>query len=384
MTTEIHGECDPRFLRVKKVFAESFASGAELGAAVAITVDGGPVVDLWGGIANRAEGLPWAANTLVNLFSTTKGLTAMCAHHLVDEGRVDLDAPIADLWPEFGVAGKERITLRWLLSHRAGLPAIRETLPPEAMYDWDVMTGALAAEAPWWEPGTTHGYHAVTLGWLVGEVIRRVTGMMPGAYFREVFAGPLGLDAHIGLAASEDARCATLQNARRVPDKKTLFQRIMAEPASMTARAFTNPATIAMPGSVTSRAWRGADIPSVNGHATARAIAKLYGVLAAGGSVDGVRVLSREAIARCAEEHSRGLDSILDIDTRFSLGFMLPQPHDPFGREGSFGHPGAGGSIGFADPEARIGFGYVMNRMGTNILLDPRPQALIEAMYASL
>jgi CubicO group peptidase (beta-lactamase class C family) len=264
------------------------------------------------------------------------------------------------------------------------LPAIRETLAPELLYDWDGMCSALAAETPWWEPGTKHGYHAVTFGWLIGEVIRRVTGKTVGAYFREAIAGPLGIDAHIGLAEEDDARCASLQNARRIEGQVTFADRIREDPQSMTAKAFTNPITIVLAGTVMSRAWRGAQIPSVNGHATARAIAKLYGAVAVGGTLDGVRVMSREAVSRCAEEHSHGPDAILGIDTRFGLGFMLPQPHDPFGRAKSFGHPGAGGALGFVDPEARIGFGYTPNRMGTSILGDPRALSLIDAMYACL
>lgn len=382
--TEIHGTCDARFLPVKNAFEQNFASGAELGAAVSVVVDGASVVDLWAGIADRASGRPWAADTLVNVYSTTKGLTSICAHRLVEEGKLDLDAPVADLWPELASAGKETITLRWMLAHRAGLPAVRATLPPEALFDWNAMTSALASEAPWWEPGTNHGYHAVTFGWLVGEVIRRATGMLPGAYFRTTIAGPLGLDAHIGLDASNDARCATIQHARRDPNVRTLFDRIMAEPESMTARVFTNPISIALPQTVSSREWRGADIPSANGHTNARAIAKLYGALASGGVVGGVHVLSAESIARAAEEHSAGPDLVLGVETRFGLGFMLPQADDPFGGPRSFGHPGMGGSIGFADPDAKLGFGYSMNRAGTTILTDPRAQALSDAVYASL
>ena len=383
-TATIHGDCDRRFLRVKEAFAANFASGGELGAAVAVTIDGEPVVDLWGGIADKASGKAWEKDTLVNVFSTTKGVTAICAHRLVEDGLLDLDAPVAKLWPEFAAAAKESVTLRHLLSHRAGLPAIASPLPPEAMYDWDVMTGALAAQAPWWEPGTKHGYHAMTFGWLVGELIRRASGKTVGTYLRETITGPLALDLHIGLDARDDARCAELRPGRRMPDQRTLFDQILEAPDSLTAKAFTNPFTMMLPSAVSSRIWRATEIPALNGHATARALARLYGVLACGGTRDGTRVMSAESIARASEEHSVGADEVLPVSTRFGLGFMLPQPHDVFGGPRAFGHPGAGGSVAFADPEKRLGFSYVMNRMGTNILVDPRAQALSDATYASL
>jgi CubicO group peptidase (beta-lactamase class C family) len=383
-TPPLDGHCDPRFSRVKEAFAASLCGAGELGAAVALVVDGRPVVDLWGGYADRACTRPWTRDTVVNVYSVTKGLLAMCAHRLVEEGRVDLDAPVASVWPELAANGKERLTLRQMLAHRAGLPAIRATLAPEALFDWSTMTAALAAEAPWWEPGTNHGYHAVTFGWLVGEVIRRVTGTMPKDFLREALAGPLGVDATIGLDEAHDARCAELRPGRRVAGVPTLFDRIVAQPESMTAKAFTNPISMVMPNTASSRAWRDADLPSVNGHSSARALARIYGALARGGEIDGVRVLSRESVARCAEVQSEGEDLVLGVTTRFGLGFMLPQAHDPFARPGSFGHPGAGGALGFADPEARVGFGYVMNRMGVEILTDPRAQSLADAVLASL
>jgi CubicO group peptidase (beta-lactamase class C family) len=379
------GENDPRFARVREVFEASLHDGTELGAAVAVTIDGRPVVDLWGGLAEKDTARPWERDTLVNVFSTTKGLTAMCAHRLVDQGLLDLEAPVARYWPEFAEQGKADIRVRSLLDHRAGLPAVKAPLPPEALFDWTAMTGALAAEAPWWTPDTQHGYHAVTFGWLVGEVIRRASGRTMGAYFREEIAEPLGLDVHVGLAESNDARCAELRPGRKRPTESTLFDRIVSAPDSMTAKAFANPITMLMPGTVGSRAWRAAELPSVNAHATARSIARLYGVLACGGEQGGVRVLSRGSIAHARTESSMGLDAVLGVSTRFGLGFMLPQPEAQFSPSASaFGHPGAGGSIGFADPEGRLGFAYVMNRMGTSLLLDPRPAALIDAVYTCL
>jgi CubicO group peptidase (beta-lactamase class C family) len=376
----VEGTVEPKFSRVREAFREMLDGPHELGAALAVVVDGQTVVDLWGGFADRARSRPWAKDTLANVYSTTKGWTALCAHHLVDRGKLDLEAPVASYWPEFAAADKGQIPVRWLLDHRAALPAVRKTLPPEALFDWNAMTSALAEETPWWEPGTKHGYHAITFGWLVGEVIRRVSGCSVGEYFRRELAGPLDLDAHIGLAEVDDARCADLRFGKADPgDELSLVQYMMSNPESVTTRAFTNPSSIASPTLVASRDYRAAQIPAINGHATARAVASLYGAVARG------EVLSRDSIVRAGTESSRGLDEILRVETRFGSGFMISVPEEPFGpNEGSFGHPGAGGSVGFADPVAKLGFGFVPSRLGTRIKLDPRAQRLIDATYASL
>jgi CubicO group peptidase (beta-lactamase class C family) len=382
------GACGARFHEVREVFLENFRSREEIGAAVAVVRDGETVVDLWAGHTDRRKAASWTKDTLVNIFSTTKGLTAVCARRLIDEGRLDPDAPVASYWPEFARAGKERIPVRWLLSHQAGLPAMRRPLPGEALYDWSAMTGALAAEEPWWEPGTKHGYHAMTFGWLVGELIRRISGRSVGTYFREEIAGPLALDLHIGLAEGDHHRVARISAPRNQPpdaDGVRFYRALVGDPEGMVARAFTNPPSIAT--DVNTAAWRKAELPSGNGHGTARALAELYGVLASGGTRNGVPVLSRAAVAACSEEYAYGPDAILQTTTRFGPGFMLSQdrPGASFGPgRSSFGHPGAGGSIAFADPDAGIGFGYVMNRMGPHILLDPRAAALIDAVYRAL
>ena len=306
----------------------------------------------------------------------------MCVHRLVDKGQLDLEAPVAKYWPEFAARGKGDVLVRSLLDHRAGLPAVMVTVPDEKFYDWDFMTSALAEQEPLWEPDTAHGYHALTYGWLVGEVIRRVTGRTPGTYFREEFAGPLGVDLHIGLAAENDARVADIRPGPRPQDgTPTLFDRLLAAPQSMAAKAFFNPKTSFLPGELASRRWRGAEQPAANGHGTARGIAQLYGALA-----NGNPILSKEALSRASTERSKGLDLVLGIHTRFGLGFMLSQPGaEALGpNQGTFGHPGAGGSLGFADPAARLGFGYTMNRMGTSILVDPRAASLISALYSCL
>jgi len=382
---EVHGRCDARFARVREAFAEGFRARGELGAAVALAVEGELVVDLWAGHVDDARTRPWQRDTLVNVYSTTKGVTALAAQRLVDEGRLDLDAPVARYWPEFAQAGKGALPVRWLLSHRAGLPAVRKLLPNEALYDWDAMTSALAAEAPWWEPGSAHGYHAVSFGWLVGEVVRRIAGKSLGGYVRETFARPLELDFHIGLPESEHARVADIvQPAAPDPNGEAaqLFVRALADPEGVTARAFMNPPSMALGPNVP--AWRSAEIPGANGHGTARALAVLYGRAALG---DAGGVISSDATLRCRDEQSRGPDLVLGVPTRFGQGFMLRQETHEGGRclgTGAFGHPGAGGSLAFAEPERRLGFGYVMNRMGPRILLDDRAIALVEAANACL
>jgi len=385
---EVQGECHPRFQAVRDAFARNLRDRDEVGAAVAVVIDGEPVVDLWGGHADLGRTQPWERNTLVNVYSCTKGMTAICAHRLVSEGRLDLDAPVARYWPEFAQAGKAELPVRWLLGHRSGLAAVRNLLPNEALYDWNAMCAALAAETPWWKPGTAHGYHAVTFGWLVGEVVRRITGKSLGTYFREEVAEPFGVDFHIGLPEREHGRVAEMSMlplALPEGDGAQLGMVIMSDPEGLAARAFMNPPSLAH--GVNYAAWRTAEIPGANGHATARALASVYAVLARGGEANGRQLLDAAGIARCREEQSNGPDLVLTIPTRFGLGFMLSQdrPDARFGpNPNAFGHPGAGGSVGFADLDARLGFSYVMSRMGPHILLDPRATALIDATYSRL
>jgi CubicO group peptidase (beta-lactamase class C family) len=386
MAVKIEGTCDPKFSRVKDTFAENFEKRGEVGAAAAVILDGKSVVDIWAGHADREKTRPWTRDTLVNVYSTTKGVTAICAHRLADKGLLDIDAPVAKYWPEFAQAGKDKLPVRYLLSHRAGMAAVRKPLDDDALFNWNKMTTALAEQEPWWEPGTKHGYHALTFGHLVGEVIRRITGKTPGTYLREEIAGPLGLDLHIGLDAKDDARTGDMiAMPPPGPGEPNLFAEIMKNPESVTFKAFMNPPGGMRPGLVNTREWRAAEIPAANGHTTARSLAKLYGVLARGGELDGVRVMSKEQVAKCSIEQSHGPDALLMINTRFSLGFMMSQPGAALGPNAkSFGHPGAGGSLGYADPEAKIGFGYTMNKMQASLLIDPRAIALIDSVYASM
>ena len=269
----VSGTCDARFAPVRDAFQASFAKGDEIGASVAVVLDGRPVLSLFGGHADPAKTRPWKADTLVNVYSTTKGMAALCLHQLVEEGKVDLDAPVARYWPDFAAAGKGEVPVRFLLSHRVGLPAVRKLLPNEALYDWSAMTAALAAETPWWTPGERHGYHAVTFGWLVGEVVRRVTGKSVGTVFRERIAGPLGADFHIGLPEAEDARVAELGAMVTQPAPDTggfnLMEAFMKDPEGMVARAFMNPPSMAF--GPNNPAWRRAEIPAANGQANALA-----------------------------------------------------------------------------------------------------------------
>jgi CubicO group peptidase (beta-lactamase class C family) len=390
----VEGHCDPRFAPIRDIFEKSFADGEELGAAIAFCLDGELVVDLWGGYRDVARTEPWTRDTLVNTYSTTKGMTALCAHQLVERGLLDLDAPVSRYWPEFAAGGKGEIPVRWLLSHQAGLPAVRRPLAPEALYDWDAMAGALAEQEPWWEPGTRHGYHALTFGFLVGELIRRVSGRSVGAFFREEVAGPLGADFFIGLPAEEDPRVADLQGGLapptpaeggpEIPGPLGQFLRDMTDPSTMTGAAFNNP-----PGRaerVNTRAWRAAEIPAANGHGTAEALARIYGALARGGELGGVRLLEPESIELARTEQAFGPDAVLgSLPMRFGLGFMLRQDFMPLSPNASaFGHPGAGGSIGMADPEAKVGFGYVMNQMKLGLVGGPGAFAVLQSFFERL
>jgi CubicO group peptidase (beta-lactamase class C family) len=271
-SSAIEGICESRFLGVRAAFAENFARHGEVGAAVAVTIDGRPVVDLWAGHANAARTHPWVRDTIVNIASATKGPTAICAHRLADRGLLDLEAPAASYWPEFAQAGKAAIPVHMLLSHRAGLPAIETPLPTEALYDWGRMTRALAAQAPWWEPGARHGYHAFTFGWLIGEVVRRITGTSLGGYWRDEIARPLGIDCHIGLAAEHDARVAEfIPVPPPPPGEQDLEEELVKNAGPMTAKAVNNPPkTIA---DMNTSAWRRAEVPAGNAHTNARALA---------------------------------------------------------------------------------------------------------------
>jgi len=382
---KIEGTCDAGFEAVRRVFADNFSTFGETGASVAVTVEGRTVVDLWAGWEDQARTRPWRRDAIANVYSTTKAMTAICAHRLIDQGKLDLDAPVARYWPEFAQAGKETLPVRQLLNHRAGLPAVSDLLPLEAVYQWDAMAQALAAQEPWWQPGSRHGYHALTFGWLVGEVVRRASGKSLGAFFRDEVAAPLGADCHIGLPQSEEARVVPLiLPPPPGPDQADLLAEILKDPQSMLARAFINPPFPLE--AVNTREWRAAEIPAANGHTNARGLARVYAAMACGGEIDGVRVLRRERIEQALRMESDGPDALLPLHTRFGQGFMLSTPVEKIGpNPRAFGHGGMGGSLGFADPDAHMSFGYVMNEMHAGLwLFDPRALALAEAVYQCL
>lgn len=383
--TQIHGEVAPGFEPVRDAFQANFDQGVEAGAATSIYKDGVKIVDLWAGVAN-GDGDPWNEDTLQLVFSTTKGATAACAALLMQRGLLDVDAPVVDYWPEFAAEGKETIPVRWLLSHRAGLPAVDDKLSPQDFYAWTPVVEALAAQKPFWEPGTKHGYHALTYGHLVGEVIRRISGKSVGQFFAAEIADPLGAEFHIGLPEAKERRVTKFvtgpppdfANIEVTDDVKELVAAIM-DPTTVVSKTlnFSNP-----PLDMDSREVHAAEIPAANGICTARGLARFYAGLI--GEVDGVRVLDPSTITAVTTEQTHGKDEILKKITRFGLGFMLDGPDVPYFGEGSFGHDGAGGSLGFADPDSGIAFGYVMNRMNQGINADPRPHSIITALKGCL
>lgn len=380
----VEGVCDARFAAVREAFAANFVRHGEVGAAVAIALGGRVVVDLWAGHADAARRTPWRRDTLVNVFSVSKALSTVCALRAVERGLLALDAPVARCWPEFAAAGKGEVTLRQVLAHRAGLPAIRAPLPEGAMLDWPRMTAALAQQTPWWGPGSAHGYHVNTFGFLVGELVRRATGDTIGRLLRAEVAGPLGADVHIGLPRAEHGRVAEFiwtAGEPRPPDDPAA----LPDEVALQWNTYFNPPGVSGSGGwVNTAPWRDAEIPSTNGHATARGLARVFAALAASGTLDGVRMLDRATIAAATTEHSCGDDLVLLRPSRFGLGFQLTQPERPLGpNPGAFGHFGSGGALGFCDPDAGLAFGYVMNHMGPR-WQNPRNHALLTAAYGCL
>jgi CubicO group peptidase (beta-lactamase class C family) len=379
---EILGFCDARFAGVRDALAGNFREHGELGAAVAVTLEGRPVVDLWAGWMDAERTRLWQRDTLVGVFSIGKAMAAMCVLILVEREQIALDEPVARYWPEFAAQGKEEITVRMLLSHRAGLPALRRTLPELAMYDWDLMTNTLAEEEPWWKPGSAHGYHVNTFGFLAGEIVRRASGDRIGAFLRREVAEPLEADFHFGFGPEHDDR--TTEYYFGEASGEGLPQELDDERRFLLDRVYLNPPGLSGIGTVNTRAWRAAEIPSANGHATARGLARIYAALSAGGEVDRVRILRPETIAEAIAEASAGHDLVLGRPSRFGLGFQLTQPERPLGPNlRSFGHFGAGGSLAFADPDAGLAFAYTLNRSGPR-WQNPRNRALIDAVYESL
>jgi len=376
---EIEGYCDKRFKSVKEGFQSNFDNDLEVGASFAVTLNGKLVVDLWGGYANAAKTKQWKKNTIVNVYSTTKVMTAICIHMLVDRGLLDLDAPVAKYWPEFAQAGKENLPVRYLLSHTSGLAGWDKVFRTKKLYDWDLMVKLLAAQKPWWEPGTKSGYHSLTFGHLLGELVRRITKKSLGTFFREEVANPLGADFYIGLPEEHDVRVADLIP----PPPINLSDFGAIDPQSVAMRTLTNPIIDVL--ATKTREWRSAEIPGANGHGNARSVSRITAALACGGELDGIRLLSEKTIKQSIEEQSYGTDLVLNIPIRFGLGWGLQSKELPIGPNPNlFYWGGYGGSVVIVDLDAKMSICYVMNKMVSTLTGDPRSTKLIEAVYNSL
>jgi CubicO group peptidase (beta-lactamase class C family) len=392
----VDGTCKKGFERVAEAFQKNFAEHGEVGASVCLAVGGETVVDLWGGIADPKTGKPWARDTVGIVFSCTKGATALCAHVLASRGKLDIDAPVTKLWPEFGQRGKEHVTTRMMLDHSSAVPALREKVKDDGPYDWPYMTERLAGEEPFWPPGTRNGYHGFTFGWTVGEIVRRVSGKSLGAFFQDEIARPLGLDFWIGLPEAIEPRVApVLPYAYKREQSVTPFLRDLGNRQSIAALFYFNVGAWRIGGANT-RPGHAAEIGAANGITNARGLAGMYAPLATGGGklVD-ARTLTRMGEISMATHD----DATLRIPTRFALGFMKSMDNrrrslgaEIFGPDidsvilgsAAFGHVGAGGSLGFADPAAGLSFGYTMNQMGPGLLMNERGQSLVDAAYLSL
>ena len=388
----IEGTCGDRFAEVRAEFERNFAERGEVGAAVCVTLDGETLVDLWGGSADPATGRAWERDTLGIVWSCTKGAAALCAHVLIARGELSLDDRVADHWPEFAKNGKDGVTVRMLLAHQAGLPAFREPIPPDGYRDWDLIVDVLAAQEPLWQPGTRNGYHALTFGHLVGEVVRRVSGRSIGTFFREEIAGPRDLDFWIGLPAEHASRVAPTIPADIGPDTllPSFYRVAMTDPTSIGALVLMNSGAVFAPGWIDAAETYAAELPAFGGIANARALAGMYQPLAGGGDglVDAAQLDVMGTVASATS-----VDATMLVPTRWSTGFVKSMDNRalPAGdrdgvvlSEDAFGHVGMGGSIGFADPRARMSFGYTMNRQGIGVGLDERGQSLVDAVYRAL
>lgn len=374
----VHGFVVRGFESVRDAFAWNLEHNGDVGAACAVYRAGAPVVDVWAGFGDLAGGRTWEEDTIQLVFSATKGITAVCVNLLVERRLVDVDAPIAAYWPEFAARGKGRIPVRWALSHRAGLAAVDGELTLADVLAWHPVVAAIAAQAPNWEPGTAHGYHARSFGWILGEVVRRVTGRSIGRFFAEEIARPLGLDFWIGLPPEELHRCARLLPPESMPAIAELFGA-----GSLMARVMNGPSNLFAYDDMWNRPdVLAAEMPSSNGVGSARALARLYAALVS--DVDGMRVLEPETVRTACVVQSEGPDRVLILPSCFGLGFTLQPMAAPGAGPRAFGHPGAGGSLAFADPETKLGFGYVTTRMKFDPTGDARTRALVTATYEAL
>ncbi len=371
---DIRGSWDPQFEGVATTLAASLDAGTDVGASVAVLLDGEPVVDIWGGWVDQEHSAPWAEDTLTNVWSTTKTMTFVCALMLADRGQLDFYAPVAEYWPEFAAGGKADVQVRHLMSHTAGLSGWTEHLEPEELADWDRCTSLLAAQEPWWEPGTASGYHAVTQGYLIGEVVRRITGETIGTFFAREVAGPLGADFHIGLPESEDHRVSFV-----IPPEPLDFEALGAP--EMTVRTFSNPL---LDATYPQQAWwRRAEIPAANGQGNARSVALVQSIVAGGGQVRGTRLFSEKTCEIIFDQQADGVDLVLAAPTRFGMGYGLSSSMVPIGPRSCY-WGGYGGSLIIMDLETRLTVCYVMNRMDSGLMGDVRGFSIALAAVTGL
>jgi CubicO group peptidase (beta-lactamase class C family) len=371
----VHGHCDSRFAAVQAAFANSLKSGDDVGASFAASIDGEMVIDLWGGWADEAKTKPWQRDTIVNVYSTTKTMTALTALMLADRGVLNLHASVAHYWPEFASHGKQDIKVSHLMSHAAGLSGWDTKVTPGDLYDWHRTCALLAAQEPWWPPGSAPGYHALTQGYLVGEVIRRATGKTVGTIFREEIAGPLGADFHIGLSPEHDARVGEM-----IPPVTRLGAG--ASPGSISRRTLDNPAMTAL--EPRTRSWRAAEIPAAGGFGNARSVAEVQTVMANRGMSKGKRIVSEAGARRALEPQIAGTDLVLGIPVKYGMGYGLPGEMMPLPNPNTCFWGGWGGSLVVVDMDARACFAYVMNKMGEGTTGDIRAFQLVMPIYQAL
>ena len=368
------GFAQDRYAPVRGIFEGNLASGADVGAAFCATIEGETVVDLWGGYADAAKTRPWVKDTIVNVYSTTKTMCALTALLVADRGELDFDAPVAKYWPEFAANGKADVKVSHLMSHSSGLSGWKAPMTLADIYDWEKATAMLAAQAPYWEPGTASGYHAATQGYLVGEVVRRITGKSLGTVFREEIAEPLGADFHIGLPASEDGRVADLIPP---PPGGGIMD---GEQPELVRNMSSNPPIDPM--DTRTRAWRAAEIPAANGHGNARSVAEIHALLANGGVAQGKRIMSEAGCRKALELQIEGVDLVLGVPARFGMGFGLPSAAVPLPNPNTIYWGGYGGSLAVIDMDAHASYGYAMNKMSGTTTGDTRAFSLLMGMWA--
>jgi CubicO group peptidase (beta-lactamase class C family) len=372
----LHGFCDERFKAVSAALARNLDSGEELGASLVLDIDGDLVIDTWGGFCDEARRVPWSEHTITNVWSSTKTVTSLAALMLVDRGELDVDAPVARYWPEFAAQGKQAVLVRHLMSHSSGVSGLDQPAAVEDLYDWDAATSRMAAQAPWWEPGTASGYHALNYGHLIGEVVRRISGKTLKQFVADEIAGPLGADFQIGAAESDWGRIAPV-----VPPPPLPIDLAALDPASIAVKTLTGPAIAAEVANTPD--WRHADLGAVNGHGNARSVARVMSVVARGGEVDGVRLLSPETTDLIFREQHNGIDLVLAVPVRLGVGYGLPQrdmlPWLPDEKICFWG--GWGGSMIIMDVGRRMTISYMMNKMGPGIVGSDRSAEYGQAIY---